>query len=135
MARMMQQAGIRAQLKTPEWPTLWANVQKGQVPFFYMGRGGVVDPSRAIAQYFETGISPRIGYSNPTLDKLLSEERQTFDSDQRKKALAKAMRFIAEEAPACFLWRHQLLWGMADNIDYKPRPDARIMAAEIHVRK
>ena len=135
MARMMQQAGIRAQLKTPEWPTLWANVQKGHVPLYYMGRGGVVDPSRALAQYFETGISPRVGYSNPTLDKLLAEERQTFDPDKRKKALAKAMRLITEEAPACFLWRHQLLWGMANNIDYKPRPDARIMAAEIHVRK
>jgi peptide/nickel transport system substrate-binding protein len=135
MARMMQQAGIRAHLKTPEWPTLWANVQKGEVPFYYMGRGGVVDPSRALAQYFETGISPRIGYSNPTLDKILSQERQTFDPEKRKKALAKAMRFITEEAPACFLWRHQLLWGMTNNIDYKPRADARIMAAEIHVGK
>ena len=29
----------------PEWPTLWANVQKGRTPFYYMGRGSVVDPS------------------------------------------------------------------------------------------
>ena len=29
--------------ETPEWATLWANVQIGKVPFYYMGRGGVVD--------------------------------------------------------------------------------------------
>lgn len=133
VAPMLQSAGIRAHLKTPEWPTLWANVQKGLVPFYYMGRGGVVDPSRALAQYFETGESPRIGYSNPTLDKLLADERQTFDPVKRKQKLAEAMRFISEEAPACFLWRHQLLWGLAKNVDYKPRPDARIFAAAIHV--
>ena len=61
MIPMLNAAGFRAKLKTPEWPTLWANVQKGKVPFFYMGRGSVVDPSPAFAQYFETGGSPRIG--------------------------------------------------------------------------
>jgi peptide/nickel transport system substrate-binding protein len=130
---MLKAVGIRAELKTPEWPTLWANVQKGLVPFYYMGRGGIVDPSRALAQYFETGISPRIGYSDPKVDKLLAAERQIFDPQKRKKALAEAMRVISEQAPACFLWRHQLLWGMAKNIDYKPRADARIFASEIHV--
>jgi peptide/nickel transport system substrate-binding protein len=135
IASMLRNAGIRANLKTPEWPTLWANVQKGRVPFYYMGRGGIVDPSRALAQYFETGVSPRIGYSNPKLDKMLAEERKTFDPEKRKRVLAETMRFITEEAPACFLWRHQLLWGMANNIDYKPRPDARIMAADIRVLK
>ena len=106
---MLQAAGIRAQLKTPEWPALWANVQNGLVPFYYMGRGGIVDPSRALAQYFETGVSPRIGYSNPKVDQLLDDERGTFDPEKRKNKLAEAMRVITEEAPACFLWRHQLL--------------------------
>ena len=133
MSGMMQQAGIRAKLKTPEWPTLWANVQKGLVPFYYMGRGGIVDPSRAMAQYFETGISPRIGFSHPEIDKLLAEERRTFDVKKRKEILAKALKVITEEAPACFLWRHQLLWGMNKKIDYQPRPDSRIMAADIRV--
>ncbi len=72
-------------LLTPEWATLWANVQVGKVPFYYMGRGGVVDPSAALAQYFETGASPRIGYSNPKVDELLSAERQAFDPAKRKK--------------------------------------------------
>ena len=38
MVAMLWAVGIRATLKTPEWPTLWTDVQKGRVPFYYMGR-------------------------------------------------------------------------------------------------
>jgi peptide/nickel transport system substrate-binding protein len=130
---MLNEAGIRAKLQTPEWATLWANVQACKVPFYYMGRGSVVDPSVAIAEQFETGGSPRIGYSNPKLDKLLVLERQTFDAAKRKKPLSDAMTLITEEAPAHFLWRHQLLYGSAKNLDYKPRPNGRIFGEDIRV--
>jgi peptide/nickel transport system substrate-binding protein len=110
-------------------------VQVGKVPFYYMGRGGVVDPSAALSQYFETGGSPRIGYSNPKLDELLAAERQAFNPEQRKKLLSQAMSLITEEAPAHFLWRHQLLFGMAKNVDYRPLPSERIYAWNMKVNK
>lgn len=131
---MLNAAGFRAKLLTPEWATLWANVQLGKVPFYYMGRGGVVDPSAALAQYFETGGSPRIGYSNPKVDELLSAERQAFDPAKRKKLLAQAMSMITDEAPAHFLWRHQLLFGMAKNVDYRPLPSERIFGWNMKIR-
>ncbi len=134
MIPMLNAAGFRAKLATPEWATLWANVQVGKVPFYYMGRGGVVDPSAALAQYFETGGSPRIGYSNPKVDELLKQERQTFDPAKRKKALADAMSLITDEAPAHFLWRHQLLFGMAKNVDYRPLPSERIFGWNMRVK-
>jgi peptide/nickel transport system substrate-binding protein len=132
---MLNAVGIRAKLQTPEWATLWANVQQGKVPFYYMGRGGIIDPSPALQQYFETGGSPRIGYSNPELDKLLAEERQTFDAAKRKRILSQAMSLITEDAPAHFLWRHQLMDGVSKNIDYKPRPDLRVFGLNIKVLK
>jgi peptide/nickel transport system substrate-binding protein len=134
MIPMLNAAGFRAKLATPEWATLWANVQIGKVPFYYMGRGGVVDPSAALSQYFETGGSPRIGYSNPKVDQLLQQERQTFDPAKRKKVLDEAMSLITDEAPAHFLWRHQLLFGMAKNIDYRPLPSERIFGWNMKVR-
>jgi peptide/nickel transport system substrate-binding protein len=134
MIPMLNAAGFRAKLATPDWASLWANVQVGKVPFYYMGRGGVVDPSAALSQYFETGGSPRIGYSNPKVDELLKQERQTFDPAKRKKALAEAMSLITEEAPAHFLWRHQLLFGMAKNIDYRPLPSERIFGWNMKVK-
>ena len=62
MVAMLRAVGIRAALKTPEWPTLWTDVQKGRVPFYYMGRGLMISGGPAISQYFETDESPRIGY-------------------------------------------------------------------------
>lgn len=134
MIPMLNAAGFRAKLLTPDWATLWANVQVGKVPFYYMGRGGVVDPSAALAQYFETGASPRIGFSNSKVDDLLKQERQTFEPAKRKKLLGEAMSVITEEAPAHFLWRHQLLFGMAKNVDYRPLPSERIFGWNMKVR-
>ncbi|HLH24478.1 MAG TPA: ABC transporter substrate-binding protein [Chloroflexota bacterium] len=133
MAAQMNAVGIRAKLMTPEWPTLWADVQAGRTPFYYMGRGSVNDPGPALSQYFETGVSPRIGYSNPQLDALFQKERASFDENARKQALSDEMSLITEEAPACFLWTINMLWGMAKNIDYAPRPDLRIFASDIRV--
>ena len=92
MIPMLNAAGFKARLLTPEWPTLWANVQKGRVPFFYMGRGGVLDPSSAFHQYFRKGGSPRIGFSHPDLDAALDAEQQEFDPEKRNQNLTRAMR-------------------------------------------
>jgi peptide/nickel transport system substrate-binding protein len=134
MAQMLNQVGIRARLQTPEWPTMWADVQAGRTAFYYMGRGGVLDPGLPLSQYFETGVTPRIGYSNPQLDALFQKERATFDPAERKKVLSDVMSLITEEAPACFLWTINMLWGIAKNVQYEPHPDTRIFANEIRVR-
>ncbi len=131
MIPMLKAIGLDARLKTPEWPTLWANVQKGKVPFFYMGRGGVVDPSPAFAQYFEKGGSPRIGWSSQIVDGLLQKERATFDPEERKKVLNQAFAEIVNQQPACFMWRHKLLYGISKSIAYKPTPTGRIWGVDI----
>ena len=135
MIPMLNAAGIRAKLATPEWATLWANVQKGTVPFYYMGRGSIQDPSAALHQYFHTGETPRIGYSNPKLDELLDKEQQEFDPKKRRQYLSQAMSILTEDAPACFMWRHKLLWGLNKKVDYKPLPDSRVYAIEMAVKK
>jgi peptide/nickel transport system substrate-binding protein len=135
MIPMLNAVGFRARLLTPEWPTLWANVQKGTVPFYYMGRGAVLDPSSALHQYFGSRETPRIGYSNPKLDDLLDKEQAEFDPKKRRQYLSQAMSIITEDAPACFLWRHKLLWGLNKRIDYKPPLDSLIFGMDIKVVK
>jgi peptide/nickel transport system substrate-binding protein len=132
---MLNGAGFHAKLLTPEWATLWSNVQAGKTPFYYMGRGSIVDPSVALSQYFETGGSPRIGYSNPKFDKLLATERQTFEPAKRRKVLSEAMSLLTDDAPACFMWRHKMIYGVAKQIDYKPTPSGRIFGEDIRVLK
>lgn len=134
MIPMLNAVGIRAKLKTPEWSTLWSNVRKGRVPFFYMGRGGMVDPSAALSQYFETGIAPRIKFSSAKVDALLQKERETFDIELRKKYMNQAINALMEEVPAHFLWHQKIHYGVANNVDIAIRPDKRIHGYEISVK-
>jgi peptide/nickel transport system substrate-binding protein len=131
MVPMLRAVGIRATLHTPEVSTYWADIQRGQVPFYYWGRQSVIDPSPALAQYFETGGSPRIGISDPNIDRWLQQERVTFDPQKRREILNKAFDAILDAAPACFLWRYQNVYGVAKGIDFKPRPDDRISPTDI----
>lgn len=134
MVPMLEEAGFRVNLRTPEWATLWSNVQSGGVPFYYMGRGQMLDPSRALRQYFETGGSPRLDYSNPTLDALLQAERGAFDPDERYDLMRAAIAELTQDAPAHFLWLHQMAWGVSEAIDYTPRQADRVDGWDIHVR-
>jgi len=60
---------------------------------------------------------------------------QDLTPNSLKKYLAQAMSLITEEAPACFMWRHKLLWGISDKVDYQPPPDAGIFGLHIKVRR
>ena len=123
MIPMLNAVGIKARLKTPEWATLWSGVRKGRIPFYMMGRGGMVDPSAALSQYFETGVAPRISYSSAKLDALLQQERAIFDVEKRKQVLNQAINVLMEDVPAHFLWHQKIQYGVANGVNIKVRPD------------
>jgi peptide/nickel transport system substrate-binding protein len=130
---MLEAVGFKVKFHTPEYSTHWPLVRKGKRPFYYQGRGSVVDPSAAIAQYFETGVAPRIMYSNPELDKTLAAERQEFDPEKRKKLLLKAFEIIQEDVPAFFLWRINQYYGISKKVDFTPMSTDRIFGVDITV--
>ena len=134
MVPMLAAAGIKARLHTPEWVTQWANVRKGKVPFFYQGRGSVIDPGPALSQYFETDVSPRIKYSSQRFDALMQAERAAFNPEERIATLRKAMSVLTEEAPACFMWTHTLQYGIANNVDFTPFPHGRPYISTASIR-
>ena len=68
VAAMLTTVGIRTQLHILDYSIEWPNVRKGLVPFYYQGRGSVIDPSPMLEQYFQSGVTPRIGFSDPKLD-------------------------------------------------------------------
>jgi peptide/nickel transport system substrate-binding protein len=131
---MLRAVGINAQLKTPEWAKLSADITNGKIPFYYYGRGSIVDPSIMMSQYFETGVTNRLKYSNPELDALLVKERATFDPEQRIALLRQAMSKINEEAPAVFLWRMKLIYGISNTIEYAPEASAGVFGNDIKVK-
>ena len=134
MVPMLEAVGFKVKLHTPEYSSHWPMVRKGKRPFFYQGRGSVIDPSAAIAQYFETGVSPRIMYSNPEFDKVVAAERQEFDPEKRKKLLQRAFGILLEDVPAHFLWRIKQYYGISDKVEFTPVPTDRIYGTDIIVK-
>jgi peptide/nickel transport system substrate-binding protein len=134
VAAMLTKVGIRTQLHILDYSIEWPNVRKGLVPFYYQGRGSVIDPSPMLEQYFESGVEPRIGFSDPKLDEILRAERREFDPAKRKALLLQAFDRIQEEVPAVFLWRIDAVYGVSDKIKFKPLSDERIFGTDIAVK-
>lgn len=133
VAAMLTKVGIRTQLHILDYSIEWPNVRRGLVPFYYQGRGSVIDPSPMLQQYFETGVEPRIGFSDPRLDEILRAERREFNPAKRKALLVQAFDRIQEEAPAAFLWRIDVLYGVSNKIKFKPHSDERLFGTDIAV--
>ena len=134
IAAMLTQAGIRTHLHILDYSIEWPNVRKGVVPFYYQGRGSVIDPSPMLEQYFQSGVTPRIGFSDQKLDGILAAERREFDPSQRKALLLQAFDRIQEDLPAVFLWRIDALYGVSDKIKFEPLADERIFGTDIAVK-
>lgn len=133
VTQMLQKVGFKVTLHTPDYPNMWANVRAGKLPMFYMGRGGVVDPSDALSQFFETGITPRIHYSNPKVDELLHAERSEFDPAKRCEIIRKADEIIVNDAPAIFMWTHKFITGVRSNVTFEPNPDGEVWLPDVRM--
>jgi peptide/nickel transport system substrate-binding protein len=134
IAPMLTAVGIRTRVLTPEWPSLFSDINAGKVPFYYLSRTSVVDPGVPLSQYFETGQSRRTGYSNPQVDGLFARERATFDPAERKQVLAQLMSTITDEAPAQFLFQQEMARGVARNVEFEARPDEYLVPSAIRVK-
>jgi len=134
IAQMLSQVGFKVRLVTPEWANLWADVRNGKTPMYYMGRGQVADPSIALSQYFETGVSPRIKYSNPQVDAMFEKVRSTFDPEERCKHIREVADKLATDVPAHFLWTHRLINGVRANVTWPQDPTGEAWLLDVKMQ-
>jgi peptide/nickel transport system substrate-binding protein len=135
VAAQMVKGGFRVELISQEWALFWdkQGVNGGKLPFYYIGRGGLLDADTLYDQYFRTGTTKRVNYSNPELDRLIIEEQQMGDHKKRVAVLQQAGKLIMDEALFVPLYNLADLYGTARNIVWKPRPDEKIMVNEMKI--
>lgn len=135
IAAQMRKGGFDVELITQEWVVFWgkSGVNGGKMPFYYIGRGGVIDVHTHLEQYFKTGMSPRVSYSNPEFDKLIDAEQAEADPEKRAKLLHQAGRILKEDSPWVPLWNLADIYGSAANIEWTPRSDERIRTGEMTI--
>ena len=128
---MLNAVGIRVKLRTQDQDSGFAAIQNGKVGMYIFGRGSVVDPSEYLHQYFRTGVTKRLEFSNPTVDAALNAEQASFDPAQRVKLLQKAMSALLDEAPVAWLYQYQGLQGVSNRFDFKSNPGEDVYAWDL----
>jgi peptide/nickel transport system substrate-binding protein len=131
---MLNEVGIRAKLRTQDQDSGFAAIQNGKAGMYIFGRGGVIDPSEYLHQYFRTGVTKRLEFSNPAVDGALQAEQASFDPGQRVKLLQKAMSVLMDEAPVAWLYQYQGLQGVSNRFDFKANPGEDVYGWDLKPR-
>ncbi len=113
LAAVLQQqfanVGIALDIRTFEFATFYADVQKGAFQLFSLSWvGGNEDPDIFENIFYSASFPPKRAnrgyYSNPKVDALIDEGRRTVDQQKRKEIYAQLQEIIAEDLPYINLW-------------------------------
>jgi len=136
VAAQMVKGGFRVELISQEWALFWGKqgVNGGKQPFYYIGRGGLTDADTLYDQYFRTGTTKRTNYSNPELDKIITEQQKTPATKTRVQLLQRAGKIIMDEAVFIPLYNLADIYGVAKNLEWKKRPDEKVKAWDMKIK-
>jgi peptide/nickel transport system substrate-binding protein len=133
IAQMLGKVGFKVKLLTPEWANLFADIQNGKTPMYYMGRGTVLDPGGPMITYIRSGATKRSSYKNAELDKLMDEQSVTFDEKKRCEILRKANQIVLDDMPMLMMWSHEVVTGTRDNIEIYVAPNSEVWHVDTRV--
>jgi peptide/nickel transport system substrate-binding protein len=132
---MLEAVGFKVKFTTPEYATQFAEIQRGNRPFYFHSRGNMMDPTAALVQMFQTGVTARIRYSNKLFDEALAQSRGADTEEDRRILLQKAISIMEEDAPAVWLWKPNNIYGVnAMRVEFTPTPHNRVFGTDIIVR-
>ncbi|WP_153732381.1 ABC transporter substrate-binding protein [Sporosarcina obsidiansis] len=106
--QQLQPIGIDVEILQQEDSIFFDALGKKDFEMSIVGWVGFVDPDEFLYNIFHTEeVWNQQGYSNPEVDRLLEEGRETADQDERFEIYKKAQSIIVDEAPMVFLYANQ----------------------------
>ena len=109
LQQQLHDVGIALEIRSYEFATFFADVQKGAFQLFSLRWiGGNEDPD-IFEDVFATASFPpkrrnRGYYSNPQIDALLEQGRKEIDHEKRRAIYAEVQKILAEDLPYINLW-------------------------------
>jgi len=74
-------------------------------------------------------------YSNPKLDAIIEEARAIMDKAKRQKLYTEASLIFKEEVPWAFCYQQMDIYGVSERLNWKPRPDEKIVVYNMSFKK
>ncbi len=128
---MVKDAGFELKLQPLEFTTLLDQQDQGNFQVLQLGWSGRVDPDANITNFIGTQGSLNVGgYSNPKVDGLLSQARETQDISARAKIYGKVQAQTEKDDPIIYLYRQRNLTGVSKDVSgVQVYPDGIIRVA------
>ncbi len=110
LQQQLREAGIHMEIRSNEFATFFADVQKGNFQAYSLRWVGSTNNDPDIFDYvFNSARMPPNGanrsrYSNPQIDTLVSIGRREVDTEKRRDVYRQIQRIVAEEVPNISLW-------------------------------
>lgn len=100
---MLAEAGIALSIRSLEFATFYADVQRGDFQIFTLVRTGIVDPN-IYRLTLHSAATPPAGhnrgfYANPRFDRLIDRANLITDRPARRALYLEAQRILAEDLP------------------------------------
>ncbi|MCY9661666.1 ABC transporter substrate-binding protein [Paenibacillus chondroitinus] len=123
IAAQLEKIGVKVQLNLMDSKTLTANlVAKKTSPMYFIGNTGWTMDAMSNFQSYLKSDRRYNRYPNPDIDKLVDEEEQSIDPQKRQAAFTKLQTILKEDAPFIYLYQINGLYGIRNNIEWKPNP-------------
>jgi peptide/nickel transport system substrate-binding protein len=130
----LEAIGLKVTIKTPDFATQGADLEAGKLGFYLGNRGNYFDANVFLSQYFQGGVSKRTGYSNPTVNQLLTEQAAELDKTKRLQLLHQAEELLMKDAPAVFFGAYKDIYGITNRVSWTPTVDQFIRGVNISVK-
>ncbi|MDC7125192.1 MAG: ABC transporter substrate-binding protein [Spirochaetales bacterium] len=92
-------------------------------PMYFVGWGNPVFDASYVFNFITMSGSLLRTIENPAIDKLLKDANETVDQAKRKNLYSQADKLINEAAPAIFLYKQPVIYGMSTRLNWSPRSD------------
>jgi len=130
---MVSEAGFNVNLQMSEFASLLDRQQRGDYQLSLSGWSGRPDPDGSIFSFINSKGTLNDGrYSNPQVDRWLTEARQTNDKAARQALYDKVVKQLQNDMPIAWLYFEPRIFGMSKKLTgFKAWPDGLVRLADL----
>jgi peptide/nickel transport system substrate-binding protein len=114
---MAKEAGFDVKIQSTEFATSLDLADKGNYEAYVLAWSGRADPDGNLYSFHVTKQPLNYaGYSNPEVDKLVKESRETVDPAARHKLFEQVAAHVLKDRPIVYLYHRHLLWAYSGKL-------------------
>lgn len=107
--------GMKMKIESVDWSAALQRWRNKEFTTFLIASSWVPDPDNELTEFFHSKSSANYyGYSDPKLDAMFDAQRVMPNVNERAKAWREIQRYIAETAPALYLYAMSPRYEMVD---------------------